>query len=220
MDQQRPPDQPGSEPPGSPQAAGQSTPPPTGWGQEPASPQQPATPPPATPPPATGWGQQPPPGSQPPMTWAPEPPASARPFVRTGEVTAAAIILLVLGVLGILVGVLFLLFGGLVGSNAALIQDQPGFEGTIPMTGAIAGAIGIFGAIFIVYSLAYIAAGWGGLRGREWARVLGIVIAIIGVLFWLLGLTSPDNSGLVFALIVLAAHAWVLFAYGVRWRRA
>jgi hypothetical protein len=152
--------------------------------------------------------------------WAPAPPADSRPVVRTTEVTIAGIILLVLGALGILLGGAIMLGGAVVGNAYRdLILDQPGV--TPDIANAVGGMIAIVGLILLAWSLAYVAAGIGGLRGREWGRILGIVVAIIGVLFWLLGLAGGgDRSGIIFVLVLFACHAWVLFAYGARWRRA
>jgi hypothetical protein len=142
--------------------------------------------------------------------------------VRTAAITAAAVILLVLGALGLLIGSIIILGGAVAGdAYRELLANQPGLEGYPEIADAAGGIIVAVGVILFAWSFAYVLAGIGGLRGREWGRVLGIVVAIIGVLFWLLGFTGGgDRGGLVFVLILFACHAWVLFAYAARWRRA
>jgi hypothetical protein len=207
MDQERPPDT-SADPP---QPASPST---GAW-------EQPTASPPAPPPPTSSWQQptSPPPPGQPPVTWAPEPPPVAGPFVRSGAVTTAAVILIVLGVLGLLLGALLL------ASREAVIS-QLGDQGVQIDPEAASGVISIIAVVLIVFSIGYVVAGWAGYRGSDLGRVLGLVLGVIGVLFWLLGLASSLNptqggaSSLVFALVFLVAHAFVLFAYGARWRRA
>jgi hypothetical protein len=246
MEQDRPQDQPGTppessgsppEPTGAPEPAAPTPPaspadaaPPATDSQQPAAPAAPPASPassgsdasPAAPPTAP-WSAPPaPPQGQAPMAWAPEAPAHAGVFVRSGEVAAAAWVLVILGILGLLFGALTVLVGSFLNRGSELVTQDPEFDQILPIFGAFAGVIAVIGVILIIYSLGYIAAGWGGYRGRSWARVLGIVIAVIGILVWLPGIASAGDAGgsIVLTLIVLACHAWILFAYAARWRRA
>ena len=80
-----------------------------------------------------------------------------------------AILLLAFGLLGLL------FFGGL----AALVgwtQSEDAFA--VPILGAIGGALFL---IFTLYSLPELIAGIGLLRFRAWARVLMIVLSLVGI---------------------------------------
>jgi len=164
----------------------------------PIVPPQPATPAPA----AVGWVM-------------PSAPAARGP--RSTLAAAAGIVLLVLGVLGALLGLLIVLGGaalGTFGRNGSI----PGLEG-VDIATAFGGIVAVLGIIVIVYSVLYIAGGIGVINSREWGRWLGMVVAIISGLFWLAAVAGPgDRGGIVFALLLLVAHGYVLFALALRWR--
>lgn len=205
MDPNRPPDRP---------AAGDTEPTPApSW-------QAPAGAPPSSP------AAQAPYGSQPYGSPAYGSPYAAQP-ARTGtqrptEVFIAGVLLLVLGVIGVLISLLIFAGGAMI-SGVDFSRVQGGES--IPAGFNFGAVFGIVGALVLVLSVAYVLGGVGSIRGREWGRVLGLVVAVIGVLFWLVGLLGSVNNGrdnaggLVFALILFAVHGYVLWALGPRWSR-
>lgn len=171
------------------------------------------TPPPAVPPPAYT--------PQPAVAWQAAP-AVAVAGGRSGLAAGAGIGLLVFGILLLLIGLLFFAVAGMVGGLA----ESGGF-GDIPgmppgMEGAIGGFVVVFGIIVILYSLVYIIGGIGVLRSRNWGRVMGIVVGIITGLLMLSGLTTPsttgDQSSLIFSLILLALHVYIVVALAFFWK--
>lgn len=169
--------------------------------------------PPAAPPPGPGWSTDPsggyvPPGSPPPgYQWSP-----AGPPPRPGMVTAGAIVLLVLGVLTAIVGLFALLAASVFTSG----MDIPGMEQFGEnMAGAIGGMIAIIGGVIIVFGILQVVSGINLFSARSWARILGIVLGVIGALFGLLALVPSGNTNggsPIFGLVLLLANGFVVWA--------
>lgn len=133
----------------------------------------------------------------------------------------AGVILLILGVVGALFGLLIAAAGGLMGGLAP--GDLPGLEDVPGLADALGGFVVIVGVIVVVYSLVYLFGGVGVLRGRDWGRVMGIVVAVISGLVWFGILASPSDqantqSSVVVSAILLLAHAYVFVVLIFRWR--
>jgi hypothetical protein len=129
-------------------------------------------------------------------------------------VTSAAITMIVLGALIALLGLFFAFVGAFVGGAANDINSQtPAFPG---MAGAVAGVLIVFALILLAVGMLDIVAGANVLGGKGWARITGIVVAVIVGLFALLGLLGGGNSrtggSIVVSLIVVAANAFIVWA--------
>jgi len=118
--------------------------------------------------------------------WAPVPPPPAE--GASGTVVAAGVILLVIAALAGLLGVLALLGGAIMsqmpaldGSESGLTQEQ--FDAVMSMGRTF---ILVFGGVAIVIGLAHLMSGIGVLRRRSWARILGLVMSVLGVVLWAL----------------------------------
>jgi hypothetical protein len=140
---------------------------------EPVDPQPNATPPPSSarqaPASASGWVQ-------------PDAYAGGR-VPMPGSVVGAAVVLLVLGVISLLFAGLFLLSG-------SLYQQLPdsSFSGLDPTEVASVRSFGRafalgFGIVALVVALCHLAAGVGIFRRATWARVTGMVMAGLGLVF-------------------------------------
>jgi membrane protease YdiL (CAAX protease family) len=105
------------------------------------------------------------PPTEPVPTWSPspQPPAVGG---ASGTVVAAGVILLVIAALAGLLGILALLGGA---SRTFVI---------------------VFGGVALAIGLAHLLSGIGVLRRRSWARILGLVMSVLGVLLWGLILVS------------------------------
>jgi hypothetical protein len=92
----------------------------------------------------------------------------------------AAVILFVAGALSALVGLLFLASGALVGQmpNTTGLSDAQ-FRASMSMGSAFTVAFGIAG---LVAAAAHIGAGVGILRRAGWARIVGMVLAVLLIL--------------------------------------
>lgn len=124
-------------------------------------------------------------------------------------VTAAAIVMFVLGGLITLFGLLMLLLGGLLGGAASGMDFRaPGF-GTF--FGAAAGVLIVFAIILLAIGILDIVAGAGVMGGRSWARVTGIVLAVILAIFSLGGLGGNGGSQGV-SWVWLIANGFVIWA--------
>ena len=100
-----------------------------------------------------------------------------------GSVVGAAVVLLVMGVLVGLMGALFLLSGSIYqqlpdstfsGFDPAEIEQMR----TVSQTFAT-----VFGIVTVALALAHLASGIGIFRRGGWARILGLVMGGLGVLF-------------------------------------
>lgn len=159
----------------------------------------PATPAAAPPAPAAGWVM----------------PAPAARGGRTTLAAAAGVAMLVLGILGALIGIGIIVFGGVVGSldlsqyadTSALGANASKFVG---------GVVVFVGIVILSYSTFYLVGAVGVLRSKDWGRVIGIVVGILSGLVWLTGVASRGGAG--FALVMLAIHAYIVIALALRWR--
>lgn len=126
------------------------------------------------------------PPTEPVPGWAPVVPAPAE--GASGTVVAAGVILLVIAALAGLLGILALLGGAIMsqmptlsGTESGLTQEE--FDALMSM-GRI--FILVFGGVALVIGLAHLMSGIGVLRRRSWARILGLVMSVLGVLVWAL----------------------------------
>lgn len=172
-------------------------------------PTPPTTPEPATPEPAPpAW--QPPPTAQP--AWQAAPPVVAWRPRRPGMVTAASIALIVIGTVVVLIGLLFILGGAVisgVGNRPDLGIDLNGFSG------ALGGVVAVVGAIFVLFGALELLSGIFSLLGRAWARILAIVMSVLGALVAVLALVGARSGGggsPVVSLVLLVAYIFVIWA--------
>jgi hypothetical protein len=163
----------------------------------------------------------PPPAAQPTVAWAPPPTTAVAVGQRTTASLAAGILLVILGIFGGLISLLVLT----VGRDFARTFDftsLPGFDAQGTDPGAIVGGVlAFFGIVLLVCSVFYIVGGVGIMRGRNWGRVIGIVIGILAGLFWIAGVAGGNQSqggGAGFALVLLAIHVYVAIVLLFFWR--
>lgn len=139
---------------------------------------------------------------------APEPPPGLP--ARPSSVTAVTIVLIVLGVLTAILGLFVLLAASIVTSGMAI----PGLEEFQGSTGAIGGILVVIGGVVIAFGVLEVVSGINLLSARSWARILGIVLAVVAGLFALLGAIPNQNaangSPLV-SIVLLAAYAYVIW---------
>jgi hypothetical protein len=133
----------------------------------------------------------PPPPPAGPVPGVPVP--KAAPPKRPGALTGAAGILLVAGLLSVIVGTI-----GLVGEGLDI--DAPFFEGE--------SARRVAASLLLVQGALALVAGWLVLRLVPAGRVLGIVVASLGIVTGLMQLRSTGSSGF----LALALDAYVLYA--------
>jgi hypothetical protein len=175
-------------------------------------------------------------------TAAPEP--ASQMVVRNGPsglLVAAAVIQLVIATLVGLFGLLFVFLGAAIGQMQDLFsQSGLSAEQTRVLVSVGGVVLFVFGGIALAVASAHLLSGIGVLKRWGWARILGIVMSVLGVLLWLLILVSNlvaatqripasylSNSGLtveeyrrlagassvagvVIAAITLAAYTFVL----------
>lgn len=102
---------------------------------------------------------------------------------RPGNVTAAAVILIVLGSLGALLGLLYAVVG----------QQLTGLGG---LAGTAGGVVMVMAALILAFSVLEIVSGAKILKLRPGGgRVMGIVLSIIGAVFMLFGLLGSFTGG-------------------------
>ncbi len=128
-----------------------------------------------------------------PYSGLPTPKPLAVPVRRPGPVTGAAGVLLVAGALSLGIGLM-----GVTGDRVNI--DLPFLEGDSAERAAAFWLV-IQGSLALV-------AGWLVLRLRPAGRVLGIVLAVLGILTGLAQLRSSGSSGL----LGLALDSFVLYA--------
>jgi hypothetical protein len=140
---------------------------------------------------------------------APAGAAAARP----GVVTTAATLLMILGGVLTLFGLLCVLIGALWDT----LREQPEFirqAGNLPESfGAFLLALGL---ILLVWGVLQIVAGIYVLGRRSWARITGIILAILGALAGL-ATSLPGEGGLnpvalAISLLFAGGHVFIIWA--------
>jgi hypothetical protein len=130
---------------------------------------------------------------------------------RPGKVTFAAIIMILFGVLITLFSLLIVLGGAIFAGAGSEIETQvPGFPSG--MAGAVAGVLIVFGVIALAIGILEIVVGANVLGGKGWARITGIVLAVILGLFSLSGLGSSDQGSMIVSIVLIAANVFVIWA--------
>ena len=123
---------------------------------------------------------------------AAEPPPA--PVIRagpSGALVAAAVIQLVIATLVGLFGVLFVFLGAAMGQMQSIFsQSGLSAEETRLLVNVGGVLLLVFGGIALAVALAHLLSGIGVLKRWGWARILGIVMSVLGVLIWLLILVS------------------------------
>jgi hypothetical protein len=128
---------------------------------------------------------------EPSPAWAPSPQPAVPPAGASGAVVGAGVILLVIAtLLGIFA--IFAVFAGM------LMGQMPDFSGEAGLTPEEAEAVMAFGRTFVIafggialaFAVAHLLSGIGVIRRRGWARILGLVLSVLGLLVWLLILAS------------------------------
>lgn len=118
---------------------------------------------------------------------------SIRRVEHSGAVTAVGVISIVLGALFVLFGICAMLGGALAGGAAHNLQGNPG-AGVFAVA---AGFIVIFALLILVLAVLLIVGGIGVLNRRNWARILTLVLgglSAVGAIFWILGAISSVNN--------------------------
>jgi hypothetical protein len=126
-------------------------------------------------------------------------------------VTTAAVILIVLGVLVGLIGALVMLSGALFGSLVDMAEMRDRF-GELP--DAFGGFLAVVGGMLVTYGVVEVLSGINILRRREWARIAGLVVAILGAMVTLASLTpggATSTAGTIVVLLLFAAYAQAVY---------
>jgi len=143
----------------------------------------------------------------------PVPPFAAPPPERPGPVTASAIILIALGGLLVLLGLLFVLTAPIMGDLANdpdFVEQFGDISDSLQSFALTLGVVmGLFGAVQLV-------AGAFVLMLRTWARVTGMICAVLGGLFALLFVFSGQPVSAFIGLIVVAGYGYAFWALTTR----
>jgi hypothetical protein len=129
---------------------------------------------------------------------------------RPGSVTGAAIALIVLGVLFGLGGLLVTLLGALVGAAGEVPPELSDQLGSLSLN-AIGGLAILVGLALTAFGAVSVASGIGALAGRSWARVAGMIAALLGTIFSLTGIFPVSDGAIaagIVSLVLVATYAF------------
>jgi len=134
---------------------------------------------------------------EPTPAWDPTPRAMSTVGGASGAVVGAGVILLVIATLLGLFGIVVILAGAMMGQ----IRDLSGETGLTEEQARALMTVGrpliiAFGGVALGLGLAHLLSGIGVLRRRGWARILGLVMSVLGVLFWVLVLASSTLAAI------------------------
>jgi hypothetical protein len=127
-------------------------------------------------------------------------------------VTAAGWILIVLGVLTLLLGTIGLLGALALAGATGAAAEELNVPGLGVSAAAFAGLFLVIIVIVLAWGAAELASGINVLSGRGWARILGIILAAIGLLLSLPGLGGGEGSSPILSIVLIAAYAFVIWA--------
>jgi hypothetical protein len=143
----------------------------------------------------------------------PVPPFATPPPARPGPVTASGIILLGLGGLLVLLGLLFVITAPLMGDLA----NDPDF---VAQFGDISDSLQSFaltlGIVMGLFGGVQLVAGAFVLQRRTWARVTGMICAVLGGLFALLFVFSGQPVSAAIGLVVVGSYGYAFWALTTR----
>jgi hypothetical protein len=151
------------------------------------------------------------------------PPAAAPVVVpgrRTTLAAAAGLVLIVLGVLGVILAVAILTIGRSIIDNFDF-SNLPGLQDVQDPGNFMNSVFSFVGILLVIFSAFYLIGGVGALRGAGWGRVIGIVIGLLGTLFWLPAIASSGrvaDANPAIAYVLLAAHAFAFVVLAFFWR--
>lgn len=112
----------------------------------------------------------------------------SRPATRPGGVTAAAVILIILGAIACIFGVLAII-AAFAAEGALDDLDLGGID-----SGTVTGVIAVVAILLLGYGITTLISGIKTLGLNNAWRVTGIVMASIGAAFWLLGFVGSFSS--------------------------
>ena len=177
----------------------------------------------STPPPPSNWQQQPAQSNwQPPAQSNWQQPTVYESSLGVGN-ALAGIILTILGLLVALFGAVLVLGGQAFTQlgQSGQVDDPNNVLGQ--MSGIVSGA----GIIVLVYGVLEFISGLGIFARKNWARMLGIVLSILPLLFGILGLVGAVSApaandldptgqarqgGLIFSIVLVLAYGFTIIA--------
>jgi hypothetical protein len=101
------------------------------------------------------------------------------------------------------------------GGFIATLISQQGGQGAGAGAGLFAGLGAAVGVVLLIFAVLYAVVGWGLLKLKEWARIVTLVLAGLGVLGALFGLVGAFTHFAVFILfwtvVRLAIAGWIIW---------
>jgi hypothetical protein len=129
---------------------------------------------------------------------------------RPTGVTVISILYFLGTALCLLFGLIFIAGGGFL----ATIMNQQAQAGASGMAGIMAGLGAALGVFFIVIGAVDGLVGWGLLKLKNWARIVALVLSVLGACSQLFGLLRSFSNfnivSFVVTLMVLALHVWII----------
>lgn len=135
--------------------------------------------------------QQPPERDEPAPVWDAQPRPVAVEGGASGAVVGVGVILLVISALVGILSLFALFAGAILGEMSSLYRDSGLTEEQIRLAKGLGRAVILaVGGIGLALAVAHLLSGIGVLRRRGWARILGLVLSVIGVVVWGLALVG------------------------------
>lgn len=94
------------------------------------------------------------------------------------HIKVLSVLFVILGILGIVVAVAFMLLGA--GTAATILSQDQGPDAQVGAAWA-GGCITFIAALFGILAIPSILAGWGLSQRKSWARILTIILAILSL---------------------------------------
>jgi len=133
---------------------------------------------------------------------------AARP-PRPGGVTAAGVLLITVGSLIGFFGLAAILIAT---QWESLIHNQVIVEQLGNLSPALGRGIAVAGMLLAGFGVLELVCGIYALRGRSWARIAGLVVAGLAVLFFLQGsVGGAARAGAIVPIVLAAANAYVVW---------
>lgn len=122
----------------------------------------------------------------------------------------------VLAVLELLFGVIATALGGIFVAGSQMVASAASLAGLGSVSASTLGTfVEVFGGVLVIGGLAGIVIGWGFWTGKNWARIIAMILNVVGAAGGLLILVIGVGTGLILLLIDVAI-LWYLLRPSVK----
>jgi uncharacterized membrane protein (DUF2068 family) len=123
---------------------------------------------------------------------------------RPTGITVIAILMIIGGLILLFTGLVPLFLGPIISFDSDIAASQIGL------------LITIGGLVLVAEGIASLIVSWGLLKGKEWARVITLIISIIAIIFAIITLVSSEDLIHIISVIIYGLIIYYMFTDKVK----